>query len=158
MVKQRRGILFIVDILIIVGMIVIDQFVKLWTTLHVGLNEVHQFIPGILSLTNLRNDGAAWSILQGKTTFFYLITIVALGVLIYFLYQTRGHWLYQISLSFMIAGVFGNFVDRVRLKYVVDMFQIDFINFPIFNVADLSLTIGVILLFVAIIKEDQLEG
>ncbi|AMV62127.1 lipoprotein signal peptidase [Pediococcus damnosus LMG 28219] len=150
--------LFIIDALIILCVVVLDQLVKFWTTTHVGMNAVHQFIPGILSLTNLRNDGAAWSILQGKTTFFYLITVVALSVLIYFLYQTRGHWLYQVSLSFMIAGAFGNFVDRIRLKYVVDMFQIDFINFPIFNVADFSLTIGVILLFVAIIKEDKLEG
>lgn len=146
--------LFIIDFFLIVLVILMDQLVKVWTVANIELGAVHGAIPGILSLTNIRNDGAAWSILEGKTGFFYLITIAALAVLGYFLYRTRGHFLYQISLSLIIAGAFGNFIDRLRLKYVVDMFQLDFINFPIFNVADLSLTIGVIILFIAILKED----
>lgn len=150
--------LFAIDFLIILAVVLLDQFVKFWIVTNIDINTVHQVIPGLFSLTNIRNDGAAWSILEGKTTFFYLITLVALAVLIYFLYRTRGHWLYQISLSLIIAGAFGNFIDRLRMKYVVDMFQLDFINFPIFNVADFALTIGVIVLFIAILKEDQLEG
>ncbi|MDV7719113.1 signal peptidase II [Pediococcus ethanolidurans] len=150
--------LFAIDFLIILAVVLLDQFVKFWIVANIDINTAHQVIPGIFSLTNIRNDGAAWSILEGKTTFFYLITLVALGVLICFLYRTRGHWLYQISLSLIIAGAFGNFIDRLRMKYVVDMFQLDFINFPIFNVADFALTIGVIVLFIAILKEDQLEG
>ncbi|GAB5052299.1 signal peptidase II [Pediococcus ethanolidurans] len=150
--------LFAIDFLIILAVVLLDQFVKFWIVANIDINTVHQVIPGLFSLTNIRNDGAAWSILEGKTTFFYLITLVALAVLIYFLYRTRGHWLYQISLSLIIAGAFGNFIDRLRMKYVVDMFQLDFINFPIFNVADFALTIGVIVLFIAILKEDQLEG
>lgn len=150
--------LFAIDFLIILAVVVVDQLVKFWVATNISMDAVHQVIPGIFSLTNIRNNGAAWSILAGKTTFFYLITVVALVVLLYFLYQTRGHWLYQISLSLIVAGAFGNFIDRVRLKYVVDMFQLDFINFPIFNVADFSLTIGVIVLFIAIFKEDRLES
>ncbi|WP_412990336.1 signal peptidase II [Pediococcus siamensis] len=150
--------IFIVDAILIIAVVAADQLVKSWIVMNIGLGATHQVIPGILSLTNIRNDGAAWSILEGKTFFFYLITIVAVGVLGYFLYRTRGQWLYQISLSFMLAGALGNFIDRIRLKYVVDMFQLDFINFPIFNVADFALTIGVILLFIAILREDHLEG
>ena len=58
----------------------------------------------------------------------------------------------------MITGTLGNFIDRIRLKYVVDMFQIDFFNFPIFNIADMCLTFGVIILFIAIIRDERIEG
>ncbi|MFX4049086.1 signal peptidase II, partial [Streptococcus suis] len=63
-------------------------------------------------------------------------------------------WLIS-SLSLIIAGGLGNFIDRIRLGYVVDMFHLDFINFPIFNVADSYLTVGVLLLFICIMKEED---
>ena len=126
----------------IVGLLllVIDQLVKSAVSNQIALGTVKSFIPGVLSLTNLRNDGAAWSILSGNQIFFYLITVVALVVLIYLLVTQRQHLLYQWGLTLMITGTLGNFIDRIRLKYVVDMFQIDFFNFPIFNIADMCLT------------------
>lgn len=144
----------------IVGLLllVIDQLVKSAVSNQIALGTVKSFIPGVLSLTNLRNDGAAWSILSGNQIFFYLITVVALVVLIYLLVTQRQHLLYQWGLTLMITGTLGNFIDRIRLKYVVDMFQIDFFNFPIFNIADMCLTFGVIILFVAIIRDERIEG
>ncbi|CCG89771.1 signal peptidase II [Pediococcus pentosaceus] len=144
----------------IVGLLllVIDQLVKSAVSNQIALGTVKSFIPGVLSLTNLRNDGAAWSILSGNQIFFYLITVVALVVLIYLLVTQRQHLLYQWGLNLMITGTLGNFIDRIRLKYVVDMFQIDFFNFPIFNIADMCLTFGVIILFIAIIRDERIEG
>lgn len=144
----------------IVGLLllVIDQLVKSAVSNQIALGTVKSFIPGVLSLTNLRNDGAAWSILSGNQIFFYLITVVALVVLIYLLVTQHQHLLYQWGLTLMITGTLGNFIDRIRLKYVVDMFQIDFFNFPIFNIADMCLTFGVIILFIAIIRDERIEG
>ena len=144
----------------IVGLLllVIDQLVKSAVSNQIALGTVKSFIPGVLSLTNLRNDGAAWSILSGNQIFFYLITVVALVVLIYLLVTQRQHLLYQWGLTLMITGTLGNFIDRIRLKYVVYMFQIDFFNFPIFNIADMCLTFGVIILFIAIIRDERIEG
>lgn len=139
-------------------LLVIDQLVKSAVSNQIALGTVKSFIPGVLSLTNLRNDGAAWSILSGNQIFFYLITVVALVVLIYLLVTQRQHLLYQWGLTLMITGTLGNFIDRIRLKYVVDMFQIDFFNFPIFNIADMCLTFGVIILFIAIIRDERIEG
>jgi signal peptidase II len=139
-------------------LLVVDQLVKNFISNNIALGAVKSCIPGILSLTNLRNDGAAWSILSGNQIFFYLITAVALVVLIYLLITQRQHLLYQWGLVLMITGTLGNFIDRIRLKYVVDMFQIDFFNFPIFNIADMCLTFGVIVLFIAIIRDERIEG
>ncbi|WP_338843037.1 signal peptidase II [Pediococcus pentosaceus] len=139
-------------------LLVIDQLVKSAVSNQIALGTVKSFIPGVLSLTNLRNDGAAWSILSGNQIFFYLITVVALVVLIYLLVTQRQHLLYQWGLTLMITGTLGNFIDRIRLKYVVDMFQIDFFNFPIFNIADMCLTFGVIILFITIIRDERIEG
>ncbi|MEE6681521.1 signal peptidase II [Pediococcus pentosaceus] len=139
-------------------LLVIDQLVKSAVSNQIALGTVKSFIPGVLSLTNLRNDGAAWSILSGNQIFFYLITVVALVVLIYLLVTQRQHLLYQWGLTLMITGTLGNFIDRIRLEYVVDMFQIDFFNFPIFNIADMCLTFGVIILFIAIIRDERIEG
>ena len=68
----------------------------------------------------------------------------------------RNRPLYLTGLSLMIGGTIGNFIDRLRLGYVVDMFQLDFINFPIFNVADGALTIGVAVILIAMLKDDEL--
>lgn len=139
-------------------LLVIDQLVKYWVSTRIGLGGVKTLIPNVLSLTNLHNDGAAWSILSGNQVFFYLITVVALIVMAYLLYTQRHYSIYQWGLVLMITGTIGNFIDRIRLRYVVDMFQIDFINFPIFNVADMCLTIGVLVIFVAIIRDERIEG
>jgi signal peptidase II len=139
-------------------LLVADQFIKNWVSVQIPMGHVRNLIPGILSLTNLHNDGAAWSILSGNQIFFFIITIVALMVLIYLLITQRHQLLYRWGLTLMITGTIGNFIDRIRLKYVVDMFQIDFFNFPIFNIADMCLTFGVIVLFIAIIRDERIEG
>lgn len=116
-----------------------------------------EFIPGILSLTYLRNEGAAWSMLEGKQWFFLILTpIVIIGALYFLNKKINQNW-YFAALTLIISGALGNFIDRVRQSFVVDMFQTDFINFPIFNIADILLSIGFVVLFIAIILDKEVE-
>lgn len=126
------------------------------TVQNISLGETKEFIPGFLSLTHLRNTGAAWNLLEGKMIFFYVITVIVSVVIIYLLIKNykKSIW-YSVGLSFVLAGAIGNFIDRVRLGYVVDMLQTDFMNFPIFNVADSTLVVGVICIFIYLILDEK---
>lgn len=149
-------IIYLILAAIIIG---IDQLVKYQTVAHLALGEAVTAIPHVLSFTYLRNTGAAWSLFEGQQTFFTIITIAAVVIVSYLLYRNRyGHWLFLLGLAMILAGAIGNFIDRIRLGFVVDMFQLDFIHFPIFNVADMSLSIGVLLIFIYTIFEDRLKG
>ena len=143
-------------IVIILG-IVLDQIVKMAIVKNLILSEQKSVINGILSLTHLRNNGAAWSILEGQQWFFVLTTVIVLAVAIWFWLKNLSKNWYAIGLTLIISGALGNFIDRVRQGYVVDMFQLDFINFPIFNVADILLSIGFVVLFIGILIEKD-EG
>lgn len=134
-----------------------DQLVKYLVVTHIKLNSTVSFIPHILSLSNVRNNGAAWSILQGQQLLLFVITVIALTVMLILLKKNRNDKLFSWALTLMIGGTLGNFLDRLRLGYVVDMFTLNFMNFPIFNVADCALTIGVILLIVALFTGDDHE-
>lgn len=142
--------------LLIVVLIVIDQIVKFWTVEHIPLGMVQDFIPNFMSLAYLRNYGAAYSMLQNQQWFFIIVTIVTVtGLIVYYVKNSKGSMWLLFSLSLMIAGALGNFIDRLRLGYVVDMFHLDFINFPIFNMADSYLTVGVLCLLICILKEEN---
>ena len=141
--------------IVIVALIALDQWVKFEIVKNIQLGEVKPFIPKILSLTYLRNTGAAFSILENQQWLFAVITLVVIGAAIWYLSKhIKGSaWLLS-GLSLIIAGGIGNFIDRMRQGFVVDMFQLDFINFAIFNVADSYLTIGVLVLIVMMLKEE----
>lgn len=148
--------LLVVYFLISALLVGLDQCSKYLTVQNISLGETKEFIPGFLSLTHLRNTGAAWSLLEGKMIFFYVITVIVSVVIIYLLIKNykKSIW-YSVGLSFVLAGAIGNFIDRVRLGYVVDMLQTDFMNFPIFNVADSTLVVGVICIFIYLILDEK---
>ena len=148
--------LLVVYFLISALLVGLDQWSKYLTVQNISLGETKEFIPGFLSLTHLRNTGAAWSLLEGKKIFFYVITVIVSVVIIYLLIKNykKSIW-YSVGLSFVLAGAIGNFIDRVRLGYVVDMLQTDFMNFPIFNVADSTLVVGVICIFIYLILDEK---
>ena len=141
--------------IVIVALIALDQWVKFEIVKNIQLGGVKPFIPKILSLTYLRNTGAAFSILENQQWLFAVITLVVIGAAIWYLSKhIKGSvWLLS-ALCLIIAGGIGNFIDRMRQGFVVDMFQLDFINFAIFNVADSYLTIGVLVLIVMMLKEE----
>lgn len=140
-------------------LIAIDQLVKWETVQNFALYEGRDVIPGVFSLYYIQNQGAAWGIFQGRMGFFFIITVLVVGYMIYTFHKVPlKSRLAGISFSLILAGALGNFIDRMRLGYVVDMFRLDFINFPIFNVADVCLTVGVLVMIIYILffeKEEE---
>jgi signal peptidase II len=135
--------------------VVVDQLVKHWVVTTISLGASKTVLPGVLTLTNLHNTGAAWSMLSGQQGFFVLITVVALAIIGYLMVRWRHQRALMIGLALILAGTLGNFIDRLAHGYVVDMFETLFVSFPVFNVADSCLTIGVIILIIAILREDD---
>lgn len=149
---------YLLTIYLIISALIIglDQWVKYLTVTTTQLGETKEFIPGILSFTYIKNTGAAWSLLEGKMWFFYIVTtIVVIGILYVMITTTQKSKWFGFGLSLVLAGAIGNFIDRLRLGFVVDMFQTDFINFPIFNVADMALVIGVICIFIYLMLDEK---
>ena len=141
---------------IIAALIVLDQLVKAYVVQNIALGEVKPWIPNLVSLTYLQNRGAAFSILQDQQLLFAVITLVVVVGAIWYLHKHMedSFWM-VLGLTLIIAGGLGNFIDRVSQGFVVDMFHLDFINFAIFNVADSYLTVGVIILLLAMLKEEM---
>ena len=137
----------------------LDQWLKLWTVANLDIGENQTVIENFFSLNYVQNTGAAWSILEGETTFFTIITVIAVAVVIFLMIRYRNDSkFFNLGLALVLAGAVGNFIDRIRLGYVIDMIQADFIQFPIFNIADCSLVTGVICIFIYTIFEDRLKG
>ena len=142
--------------LTIVLLIVLDQLVKWAVVSNIKLGEVKGFVPSIMSLTYLQNTGAAFSILENQQWLFTIITLLVIGGAIWYLIKNiKGSFWLISGLTLIIAGGLGNFIDRLRQGFVVDMFQVDFINFAVFNVADTYLTFGVLIMLLVIIKEEN---
>lgn len=132
---------------VMVLLVLLDQGVKAWTVHHLPLGGTQPLFPPLVSLLHIRNTGAAWGVLADQQVLFLIVTVVVVLALLYTLHhKARYSHFYSFSLALVIAGALGNFIDRMRLHYVVDMFKLDFIDFPIFNLADSAITIGVGLL------------
>ena len=148
---KKRGIVAVI-ILLLIGL---DQLVKNYVVQQIPLGEVRSWIPNLVSLTYLQNRGAAFSMLQDQQWLFAVITLVVMVGAIWYLHKLMedSFWM-VLGLTLIIAGGLGNFIDRMSQGFVVDMFHLDFINFAIFNVADSYLTVGVIVLLIAMLKEE----
>ncbi|MGT2926989.1 signal peptidase II [Streptococcus cuniculipharyngis] len=141
---------------LIVILIALEQVTKWWTVKNIDLGELRPFLPGLVSLTYLRNYGAAFSMLQNQQLLFTLVTILVISGATYYLFRTLGkNWLQSLALVLIIAGGLGNFIDRLRQGFVIDMIHLDVIDFAIFNVADIYLTLGVILLMLVFWREED---
>ncbi len=141
---------------IIAALIALDQVVKAYVVQNIALGEIKSWIPNLVSLTYLQNRGAAFSILQDQHLLFAVITLVVVVGAIWYLHKHMedSFWM-VLGLTLIIAGGLGNFIDRISQGFVVDMFHLDFINFAIFNVADSYLTVGVVVLLLAMLKEEM---
>ncbi|MCL2379914.1 MAG: signal peptidase II [Coriobacteriia bacterium] len=114
--------------------------------------ELRETIPlwdGIFHITYTRNYGAAFSILQGQLWLFYLAMALLLVMMIWFWkYEKPSHWTVVVATALIVAGALGNTLDRVTTGSVIDMFDFRAINFAIFNVADIGITIGCVMFLV----------
>ena len=150
--KYYIGLSLIVAIVILI----IDQLTKKIITAIMNIGDSYEVIPHFLNITSHRNNGAAWGILSGKMGFFYIITLIILAVLIiFYIKETKYNAFMQVAISLFFAGALGNFIDRLFNGEVVDFIDTNIFgyDFPIFNIADSSLTIGVIFVIIALVKD-----
>jgi signal peptidase II len=137
--------------------VVLDQLAKYWVINGIG-NQVIRAIPGLINFVYVKNTGAAFSILSESTGILGIISILfCLGVLAYWYFRRPEHILMKTSLTLLFAGALGNAIDRIFRGYVVDFIETAFIDFPVFNVADIAITCGAVIMAIYIIFFDKDE-
>ena len=123
-----------------------DQAVKSYVVSHLALYESAPLLPGFVELYYIQNTGGGFSILTDHTWLLAALTAVLMAVIAVLLVRrTFPHPMAMWAMTLVLGGGLGNLIDRVRLGYVVDMFNFQFIRFPVFNVADMLVVSGTIL-------------
>ena len=151
--KNSRMIMLLIDMLITAVLLVFDQFTKHLAVVHLKGQAPYVLIDGVLELQYLENRGSAFGMLQNQKVFILFVGIVFLAVLLFFLLklpEQKKFRIVHILLAVIIAGGIGNMIDRFRLDYVVDFISFVLINYPIFNVADIYVTVTFIVLVLLI--------
>ena len=130
----------------VAALVGIDQLIKLWAVQVLQPVGAMPFIPHVVELRFVLNQGMAFSLLSGKQLFLIIATSAALLAVAYGLFfRSRGKRLQQAALVLVLGGGIGNMIDRIFRGYVVDMFDLQFMDYPIFNLADIFVVVGVIL-------------
>ena len=134
--------------------LLLDQWSKWLVMENMALGESITLVESWLYLTSHRNAGAAFGILQGQQWLFIVITVVVIGVILYTLQKFRQERFLALSLSLILGGAIGNFIDRLRFGEVVDFIDVRIFtyHYPIFNVADSAVVIGGVLLAIAMLR------
>ena len=142
-------------LIIVLVTVFLDQISKHFVVLYLKGQRPLTIIEGLLSFTYVENRGAAFGILQNKKLFFVAVTVVTLIILMYIFLRYYKHlnlWTIS-SLSMIMGGTIGNFIDRMSLDYVVDFISLRFFNrynFAVFNLADTFIVVGAIMLMLYI--------
>ena len=140
--------MYIVYALLAILIIAVDRVVKNWIMLNVSLGETFAHLP-LFDFTYVQNEGAAFSILSGRLGILSLISVAfCVVVLLYFIIKKPKQPLWCVSLSMMFGGAFGNAWDRIFYGYVVDFIETTFMDFAIFNIADIAITVGAALMVI----------
>ena len=131
------------------ALVVIDQLTKMLAYEKLYNKEPFPVINGIIELVYVENRGAAFGILQNQQVLFYILTIIVLIVIFVYVHKINLSYHYIPFFIFLIlifSGAIGNFIDRVKNKFVIDFIYFKPIDFPVFNFADICITIGCVLL------------
>jgi signal peptidase II len=142
--------------LIAIAVVALDQWTKYLVVKNMELGQSIPLIPDVFHLTSHRNMGAAFGILQNQRWLFLLITIaVVIGITVSLVRIGRNQPRVSLALSLVLGGALGNFIDRLLTGKVVDFLDFTLIHFPIFNVADAAITVGVALLLLDVALEGK---
>ena len=132
-------------LLAIAACIAADQAVKLYVVSHLALYESAPLLPGVVEMLYIQNTGGGFSILAGHTWLLTILTAALMaGVAALMVKRVFPHPLAMWSMAAILGGGLGNLIDRVRLGYVVDMFNFQFMDYPVFNVADILVVCGTV--------------
>lgn len=144
---------YILMALMALGIVAVDQYTKYLTVANIPLGGHADAIDGLFSFTYVQNTGAAWSSFEGMIWLFVIIFLLFTVAIVWEFSKKR--WGFTTFERWLIVAVYaggmGNIIDRIRLGFVVDMIKLDFMNFPVFNVADCFITCGCILLILHLI-------
>ena len=147
--ESSRSRTIILSVLFAGILVAFDQWTKHLAVLHLKGADPHVLVDGVLELHYLENRGAAFSMLQGQQFFFYILTAVFLILAVLVLRRlprTRRYLPARICLLVLASGAVGNLIDRIAHRYVVDFIYFSIIDFPVFNVADIYVTLSVTVL------------
>ncbi|MCH5184554.1 MAG: signal peptidase II [Oscillospiraceae bacterium] len=137
-----------------------DQLTKLMVLKNISQYDTVRVIKGVIDFVNVKNTGAAFSMMNNATWFLAIVSAVfCAGLVIYLIKEKPRDRLYRTGLCLMFAGAFGNGLDRVFRGYVVDFIKTVFIDFPVFNIADISIVTGAVLciIYLAFLNENNDE-
>ena len=134
-------------LLIISFFCILDQLSKIYINLN--LNKLYNLDLFIFNIDFVRNYGAAFNLLSGSRFFLSFISVISAIILSYFIFISENKHINKYGLSFILAGSIGNGIDRILKGYVIDFIKIKFIDFPVFNIADIAINIGVFILIIS---------
>ena len=138
--------MYMIGALASAAILALDQWVKYWITVNLPLGESTPLLPGFVQLRTVHNFGAAWSSFSGMRWLLVGVTsVIVLAVAYVLVRRIVRHPLGVAACFLILSGGLGNIIDRVRLGYVVDMFDFQFMNYPVFNVADIAVVSGALL-------------
>ena len=156
--KRKKEIIKILGLCAAMGLLFFFFFTKYLAALYLRNSSGFSLVQGVLELTYVENTGVAFGLFPDNRIFLILLSVAAL-ILFLALYfhvaQFSGNFFYYAALVLLTAGTAGNLVDRVRLGYVIDFIYFSLIHFPVFNVADMCICVGVFLLFIMIFREEE---
>ncbi len=144
----------ILDFLMLILFVAADQITKYYAVIKLKNQPAYNLIDGILEFNYLENKGAAFGMLQNQKVFFVFVALIFIGVIAFVVVRIPLDKKYRslhLLLVMISAGAIGNLIDRLRYDYVVDFIYLVFINFPIFNVADILVTVSTIILIIQIL-------
>ena len=143
--------------IIAVIILIIDQISKSLIEIFIDLEESITVIPNFFYLTVAHNTGGAWSIFSNHSYLLIIASIIAIILLIKFMFGFKNNLRNNLAFAFLFGGIFSNLADRLFLGYVRDFldFKIFGYDYPIFNIADITIVVGVFLLLIAIIKGED---
>lgn len=134
----------IASLIFIIVLVLADQGIKMLATTYLMGTHPVTVIPGVLGLRYIKNTGAAFSMFSNGTTMLIIVTAIALGVIAYFLFiKKAGTSIERFCFYLIFAGGLGNLIDRVFQGFVVDYFEFLFMEFAVFNFADVLICVGV---------------
>ncbi|MDR2357016.1 MAG: signal peptidase II [Oscillospiraceae bacterium] len=122
--------------------VLLDQLFKYWVTTAVSPGEQLEILRGVLHITNVRNSGAAFGLFSDMRWLLVAISGVCIAALVFVIIHYRDNSWGKLGLAGVLGGALGNFIDRLALGDVIDMFELEFVKFAIFNVADIFITVG----------------
>lgn len=152
--KKKNISLYIITLVLLM----LDQIIKYIVDKSLDLMQSIKVVENFFSITYVRNDGAAWSILSGNRIFLIMITIVAMILIyVFFIKNKKLSRLENVTYGILYSGIIGNLLDRIFIGSVIDYldFNIFGYNFPVFNLADMCIVISVILLVILIFRGEK---